>query len=118
MGHADIQGLVSSAERAHRLPTRHAHISEAISALVRIDDTLPSPEDIQSLLAEIGRIAARLDNGELRGVAKVVELIDQAHDACDDIKESTAICDHCKGCGEGHHAGLCHVCGGQGEVQQ
>ncbi len=118
MGAADIQGLVSSAEHAHRLPTRHAHISEAIAALVRIDDNLASPEDLQAVLAEVGRIASGLDSGELLGAARVVELIDQAHDACDDIRESTATCGLCQGSGDGRYAGLCHACGGKGEAQQ
>ena len=118
MGHADIQGLVSSAEKAHCLPTRHAHISEAISALVRIDDNLASPEDLQAILAEVGRIASSLDNGELLGVGRAVDLIDQAHEACGDIRERSAICGQCMGSGDGRHAGRCLVCAGHGEVQQ
>lgn len=118
MGTADIQGLISGAEKAHALPCRHPHISNAVSALAGIDDNLAAPEDLKSLLSEIGRIATGMNDGELIGLAAVVGLIDQAHDCCDHIRESTAICGACNGSGEGRYFDVCHVCCGKGEVQQ
>lgn len=118
MGSTSIQALVTGAESRHALPTRHAHISNAIKALAAIDDNLPSPEDLRVMLAELGRIASSMDNGELRGLTAVVDLIGQAHSACRHISQACCICSACCGSGEGRFSGRCHVCGGHGEVRQ
>lgn len=117
MGHANLQSLVCGAERTHHLHTRLAPVSESIASLVRIQPGQASPDDIKSMLAELARVAMGLDDGELINVGAVVELLDQAQDACDLIGPKTTVCPDCKGSGEGRFGPVCHRCNGSCEVE-
>ncbi len=93
-------------------------VSFALSALVNVSGEHITPEELASLITELSRIANDLScDRDLKGVDKVVELLDNAHDAAESIGQGLTTCGTCAGSGEGRHDGArCLPCGGAGEV--
>lgn len=93
-------------------------VSFALSALGNINGEHVSGEQLQNLISKVAAIASdKSADRTLKGVDRVVELLDDANEACDKIGDAAELCRSCSGSGEGSHEGaVCRACKGRGEV--